>query len=378
MTTYKVDLTLNYETFATDKNDYSLWGELVCLTELSNGYLVLGFGRAMDLTNMIIDIKDNKPKLIDKFEIKNGDYCCRRIMTFNINEKEYFIAGDYSPQIFKANKPFNEIATLDISLSEMIQIKDSNLLAYINNNKFSILDLSNIEKDKQGKEIKTITFNKGNYNKLLQYKNEMIILDKNLLQFINLNNYDNKCIELNKEFYSLNDFRAMCVLFNGQLLVWRSDGELIKIDLEKKEIIQKIDIEAKANYYYVQCLAYKDKYLLFADEEKLYEINYNEKEEINNYEEKEPKYSLETFKKEEDNIVKKIIEEKDLKEQGEGFCRPPYVFYDIYRYKSLQKEFPMYNKNQIFVLSMKEYNNLKEENQKFFIDLSSNDKNPSK
>ena len=378
ITTYQVELTLDYKTFAKYENDYDLWGELVCLTELSNGYLVLGFGRGLGLTNMIIDIKDNKPKLIEKFEIKNGDYCCRRIIRFNMKEKEYFIAGDYSPQIFNANKPFNEIAILNISISEMIQIKDSNLLAYINDNKFSLLDLSNIEKDKQAKEIKTITFNKGNYNKLLQYKDEVIILDKNLVQFINLKNYNNICVELNKEFYSLSHFSAMCVLFNGQLLVWSSDGELIKIDIDKKEIIQKINIEPKANFYNVQCLAYKDKYLLFADEEKLYEINYDEKDEIKNYEEKEPKYSLESFKKEENNIVKKIIEEKDLKEEGKGYCRPPYVFYDIYRYKSLQKKFPMYKENQIFCLSMKEYNNLKKENQKFFIDLSNNDKIPPK
>ena len=83
ITTYHVELTLDYKTFAKYENDYDLWGELVCLTELSNGYLVLGFGRGLGLTNMIIDIKDNKPKLIEKFEIKNGDYCCRRIIRFN-------------------------------------------------------------------------------------------------------------------------------------------------------------------------------------------------------------------------------------------------------------------------------------------------------
>ena len=51
-----------------------------------------------------------------------------------------------------------------------------------------------------------------------------------------------------------------------------------------------------------------------------------------------------------------------------------YVFYDIYRFKSLKKEFPMFNDIQISNLSMKEYNYLKPENKKFFQDLSAKDK----
>ena len=261
----------------------------------------------------------------------------------------------------------------------MIQIKDTNLLAYIDNNEFSILDLTDIENNKNAKEIKTIIFDKGNYNKLLQYNDEIIALDNKIIQFINLKNYNKTYIELDKEFYSLNCYEAMCVLYNGQLLVWSSYGDLLKIDIGKKTILQKFNIKAKANFYYVQCFAYKDKYLLFADEDKLYEINYNEKKEINDYVEKEPKYTVEDFKKDQDKIVKKIIEEKDLKEEEDnGYCRPPYVFYDKYRYKSLKKEFPMFNEGDIFSLSMKEYNNLSEKNQKFFNDLSENDKLPPK
>ena len=76
--------------------------------------------------------------------------------------------------------------------------------------------------------------------------------------------------------------------------------------------------------------------------------------------------------------MKKIIKEKDLKEDIEGgFCRAPYVFYNIYRYKSLKKEFPIYE-GDLFSLSMKEYNNLNEKNQQFFKDLSENDKEPPK
>ena len=378
MTTFKVDLILDYKSLGNEENDYFLWGELVSLVELSNSYLVLGFGRALSFTNLIIDIKDNKPKLIEKIEINNGDYCCREIITFNIGEKEYFIAGDYEPQIFNANKPFEEVAKLNIYIFKMMQIKDTNLLAYIDNNKFGVLDLTDIEKDKQTKEIKTIIFEKGKYNKLLQYNDEIITLDSKIIQFINLKNFSNTYIELNKEFYSLKNFEAMCILFNGQLLVWSSDGDLLKIDIGKKEIIQKFNIEAKANIYYMQCFAYNDKYLLFADEEKLYEINYNEKKEIKDYDEKEPKYTVEDFKKDQDKIVKKIIKEKDLKEDIEGgFCRAPYVFYNIYRYKSLKKEFPIYE-GDLFSLSMKEYNNLNEKNQQFFKDLSENDKEPPK
>ena len=377
MRTFKVDLTIDNKSFGEDENDYSIWGELVCLTELSNGYIVLGFGRALEFTNLIIDIKDNKPKLIHKFEIRNEDYCCRRLMTFTIGEKEYFIAGDYKIQIFKANKPFEEVARLDIYLSEMIQIKDTNLLAFINDNKFSVFDLTDIEKDKQVKEVKTITFEKGNSNKLIQYNDEIIVLDKKIIHFINLKNYKDTYIELDKEFYSLNNYQAMCLLFNGQILLWSSYGDLLKIDIGKKEIVQKFHIEAKASIYYYQCFAYGDKYLLFADEEKLYEINYNEKEEIKDYVEKEPKYTVKDFKKDQDKIVKKIIEEKDLKvEKVEGYMRPDYIFYDLYRYKSLKKEFPMFKDGDLFSLAMKEYNNLDEKNQKFFKDLSEKDQHP--
>ena len=377
MTTFKVDLTIDNKSFGEDENDYSIWGELVCLTELSNGYIVLGFGRALEFTNLIIDIKDNKPKLIHKFEIRNEDYCCRRLMTFTIGEKEYFIAGDYKIQIFKANKPFEEVARLDIVLSEMIQIKGTNLLAFIDDNKFSVFDLTDIEKDKQVKEVKTITFEKGNSNKLIQYNDEIIVLDKKIIHFINLKNYKDTYIELDKEFYSLNNYQAMCLLFNGQILLWSSYGDLLKIDIGKKEIVQKFHIEAKASIYYYQCFAYGDKYLLFADEEKLYEINYNEKEEIKDYVEKEPKYTVKDFKKDQDKIVKKIIEEKDLKvEKVEGYMRPDYIFYDLYRYKSLKKKFPMFKDGDLFSLAMKEYNNLDEKNQKFFKDLSEKDQHP--
>lgn len=377
MTTFKVDLTIDNKSFGEDENDYSIWGELVCLTELSNGYIVLGFGRALEFTNLIIDIKDNKPKLIHKFEIRNEDYCCRRLMTFTIGEKEYFIAGDYKIQIFKANKPFEEVARLDIVLSEMIQIKGTNLLAFINDNKFSVFDLTDIEKDKQVKEVKTITFEKGNSNKLIQYNDEIIVLDKKIIHFINFKSYKDTYIELDKEFYSLNNYQAMCLLFNGQILLWSSYGDLLKIDIGKKEIVQKFHIEAKASIYYYQCFAYGDKYLLFADDEKLYEINYNEKEEIKDYVEKEPKYTVKDFKKDQDKIVKKIIEEKDLKvEKVEGYMRPDYIFYDLYRYKSLKKKFPMFKDGDLFSLAMKEYNNLDEKNQKFFKDLSEKDQHP--
>ena len=377
MRTFKVDLTIDNKSFGEDENDYSIWGELVCLTELSNGYIVLGFGRALEFTNLIIDIKDNKPKLIHKFEIRNEDYCCRRLMTFTIGEKEYFIAGDYKIQIFKANKPFEEVARLDIVLSEMIQIKGTNLLTFINDNKFSVFDLTDIEKDKQVKEVKTITFEKGNSNKLIQYNDEIIVLDKKIIHFINFKSYKDTYIELDKEFYSLNNYQAMCLLFNGQILLWSSYGDLLKIDIGKKEIVQKFHIEAKASIYYYQCFAYGDKYLLFADEEKLYEINYNEKEEIKDYVEKEPKYTVNDFKKDQDKIVKKIIEEKDLKvEKVEGYMRPDYIFYDIYRYKSLKKEFPMFKDGDLFSLAMKEYTNLDEKNQKFFKDLSEKDQHP--
>ena len=379
MTTFKVELTIDDKTFCENDDDYSLWGELVCLTELSNGYLVLGFGRGLEFTNMIINIKDNKPQLIEKFEISDADYCCRKLLTINIGEKEYFIAGDYKPQIFKANKPFKEVVQLNMIFSEMIQIKDTNLLAFIEDNKFSVIDLTDIEKDKQAKEVKTIIFEKGKSNKLLQYNDEIIVLDKKIIHFINLKNYNDTYIELDIEFYSLINYQAMCLLFNDQLLLWSSYGDLLKIDIEKKEIIQKFNIDAKASIYYYQCFSYGDKYLLFADEDKLYEINYNEKEEIKDYDEKEPKYTLEDFKKDQDKIVKKIIEEKDLKKQEwKEYCKAPYIFYDIYRYKSLKKEFPMFKEGEILSLSMKEYNNLDEKNQKFFKDLSEKDKLPPK
>ena len=276
----------------------------------------------------------------------------------------YFIAGDLNPQIFKAEQPFNEVATLDINLREMIQINGSNSLCFIDGNNFGIIDLTDIEKNQERKEVIYITFNIGeNYHELLQTDEEIIVLGKNVIQFINKKNYENKYMLLNKEFYSVDDFNAMCLLFNGQL------------DINKKEILQYIFIKPKAGFYSWQLFAYKDKYLIFANEDKLYEIKYDEKNEIKNFEEKKYNKTVEDFIKEQDDIVKKIIEEKDLKESdNRAFCRPPYVFYDIYRFKSLKKEFPMFSDNEISNLSMKEYENLKPENKKFFQDLSNNDK----
>ena len=73
MLTFKVDLTIDEKTFPKEKEEIPDWGELVCLTELKNGYLVLGFGRALDFTNLIIDIKDNNPKMVKKFLIKDDN-----------------------------------------------------------------------------------------------------------------------------------------------------------------------------------------------------------------------------------------------------------------------------------------------------------------
>ena len=124
MLTYKIDITFNEYTFPNEKEPDQLnWGELVCFTELKNGYLVLGFGRAWDFTNLIVEIKDNKPNLIQKMIINNGDFCCGKVINFNLVEKDYFIAGDYNPQIYEGEKPFNEINTLDSIFNDMIQIK---------------------------------------------------------------------------------------------------------------------------------------------------------------------------------------------------------------------------------------------------------------
>ena len=376
MLTFKVDLTIDEKTFPNEKEGIPDWGELVCLTELKNGYLVLGFGRALDFTNLIIDIKGNNPKIIKKFGINNANFCCSRIINFHFIDKDYFIAGDLNPQIYKAEQPFNEVATLDINLREMIQINGSNSLCFIDGNNFGIIDLTDIEKNQERKEVINISFDiDENYHELLQTDEEIIVLGKNVIQFINKKNYENKYMLLNKEFYSVDVFNNICLLFNGQLLAWSSKGELIKIDINKKEILQNIFIKPKAGFYSWQLFAYKDKYLIFANEDKLYEIKYDEKNEIKNFEEKKYNKTVEDFIKEQDDIVKKIIEEKDLKESdNRAFCRPPYVFYDIYRFKSLKKEFPMLKDDEISNLSMKEYENLKPENQKFFQVLAGNDK----
>ena len=376
MLTFKVDLTIDEKSFPNEKVGIPDWGELVCLTELKNGYLVLGFGRALDFTNLIIDIKDNNPKIIKKFGINNDNFCCSRIINFRLSDNDYFIAGDLNPQIYRIEQPFNKVATLDINIREMIQINGSNLLGFVDGNNLGIIDLTDIEKNQERKDVMNIFFNiDDNYHELLQTDEEIIVFGTNVIQFINKKTYDNKYMILNKEFYSVDKFNAMCLLFNGQLLAWSSKGVLIKIDINKKEILQKIIIKPKCEIYNWQLFAYKDKYLIFAEEDKLYEINYNEKNEIKNYEEKKPNKTEDDFIKEQDDIIKKIIEEKDLKESdNRAFGRPPYVFYDIYRFKSLKKEFPMFNDIEISNLSMKEYKYLKPENTKFFQDLSHNDK----
>ena len=43
---------------------------------------MLGFGRALDFTNLIIEIKDHKPNIIKKIVIYNGDFCCRKLLSF--------------------------------------------------------------------------------------------------------------------------------------------------------------------------------------------------------------------------------------------------------------------------------------------------------
>ena len=374
MVTFKVDLTINENTFPNEKEPGEMnWGELVCFTELKNGFLVLGFGRALDFTNLIIDIKDNKPNLIKKIQINNGDFCCRKLFNFHLGEKDFFIAGDCNPQIYEAENPFNEITTLDIVIVDMMQIKNTNLLAYIETNNFGIIDLTNIEEEKKPKKNLIISFDKNEiYFKLIQSKEEIICLGGNILRFINKKNYEHKSLILNKEFYSLDTFNAICLLYNEQLLAWNSNGSLFKIDINKKEILQKYDFGPKADVYFFQCLAYKDKYLIFSEEEKLYEIQYNEKEEVKNYIEEKPKKTIEDFMKEQDNIVKKIREEKNIKDEI-GNCKPPYTFYYMYRYNSMKKEFPLINERNIFSLCLKEYNYLKPENQKFFENLSIND-----
>ena len=305
MLTFKIDLTINEKTFPKEKEEIPDWGELCCLTELKNGYLVLGFGRALDFTNLIIDIKDNNPKMIKKFEIDDGNFCCARIINFHLGDKDYFIAGNLNPQIYKAEQPFNQVALLDINIREMIQINGSNLLCFIEGNNFGIIDLTDIDKNQERKDVINIYFNIGeNYHEILQSDEEIIVLGKNVIQFINKKTYENKYMLLNKEFYSVDDFNTICLLFNGQLLAWSSKGELIKIDINKKEILQKIIINPKSELYW-QLFAYEDKYLIFAEEDKLYEINYNEKNEIKNFEETKPNKAEDDFIKEQDDIVKK-------------------------------------------------------------------------
>jgi len=378
MSSFKIDLTLDQNTFPHQEENFLTWGELVCLTELKNGNLVLGFGRGWNFTNLIIDIKDNKnPKLITKLEIGNEDDACREVMKFDIGEKEYFIAGDVEPQIFNAESPYNEIAKLnDIDIDAMMQLENSNLLAYTSENKLNIIDLTDIEKKGKGKEVKKFEFDEGQrYFKLLQIKDQIIALDKNVAQFVNIKNYENNFILLNKDFYSTNRYNSMCKLFNNQLLLYSSQGGLLKIDTQKKQILQKIKLNNFEKVYEYDCLAYKDKYLLFAEKDKLYEINYNEKEEIKNYIETESNYTEKDWLKDQDDIVKKIIEEKNLKKKDENsYFTAGSAFYDIYRAYSLKKRFPEYNDNQIWSLSMKEYKLLKPENKKFFEDLVNKDK----
>ena len=115
--------------------------------------------------------------------------------------------------------------------------------------------------------------------------------------------------------------------------------------------------------------------MIFSGVDKLYEIKYDEKEKIKNYEEIKTKITKEMFMKEQDNIVKKIIKEKDIKEVKDErvTLRAPKAFYHLYRYKSLKKYFPTYTDGQIFELCMKEYQLLKQENREFVKDLSKKD-----
>ena len=108
MSTYKEEIIIDNKTFPWKEKFFPYyWGELVSLIELNNGNLVLGFGKGYDFTNLIIDI--NKPKIVHKFQIDNEDYCCRNLASFYFDKKEYFIAGDYNPQIYSAEAPFKEI-----------------------------------------------------------------------------------------------------------------------------------------------------------------------------------------------------------------------------------------------------------------------------
>ena len=374
MSTFKTDLILDEKTFPSENNnDFGNWGELVCLTELKNGFLVLGFGRAYNFTNLIIDITNNIPKIINKFQIANEDYCCREIINFEIGDKEYFIAGDYHPEIYNAEKPFNKITFLDIFLEQMIQIKDTNLLGYIENKKINILDLKEVEKNKKGEKIICINFEKKEeeFIKMLQIKDEIVVLGKDELLFINLKNYQNCSLIINKEFYNINKLDSMCKLYNNQILTISSNGDLYKISVEKKEILQKVTLDLQDDGYYNNCFAYKDKYLIFAKKDKLYDIRYDEKEEIKNYVEPKIEITEETFMKKQDDLVKKIIEEKDIKkEKYEAFGRPPYTFYYLYRFNSMKKQFPMIPEFKIFSLCFKEYQKLRPENQAFFKDLA--------
>lgn len=216
-----------------------------------NGFLILGFGRAYNFTNLIIDITNNNPRIIDKFQIANEDYCCREIMNFEMGDKEYFIAGDYHPEIYNVEKPFNKITFLDIFLEQMIQIKDTNLLGYIEQKKLNILDLKEVEKNKKGEKIICINFEKKEeeFIKMLQIKDEIVVLGKDTLLFINLKNYQNCSLVINKEFYNINELQSMCKLYNNQLLTISSNGDLYKISVEKKEILQKVTIDAQDDGY---------------------------------------------------------------------------------------------------------------------------------
>jgi hypothetical protein len=159
--------------------------------------------------------------MIKKFEINNGNFCCTTIINFHLGDKDYFIAGNLNPQIYKAEQPFNQVALLDINIREMIQINGSNLLCFIEGNNFGIFDLTDIDKNQERKDVINIYFDIGeNYHEILQSDEEIIVLGKNVIQFINKKTYENKYMLLNKEFYSVDDFNTICLLFNGQLLAW--------------------------------------------------------------------------------------------------------------------------------------------------------------
>ena len=71
----------------------------------------------------------------------------------------------------------------------MIQINGSNLLCFIEGNNFGIIDLTDIDKNQERKDIINIYFNIGeNYHEILPSDEEIIVLGKNVIQFINKKN----------------------------------------------------------------------------------------------------------------------------------------------------------------------------------------------